>query len=410
MSAEPTSDWVFVARQPILDAAKRVFAYELLFRSSGTELVAETAGDQATTRVIADALLDFGLDHLAQERLAFISVTRQLLVERVPRILPANRIVVQLLEDVAPDAEVMEACQELRAAGYTLALDEFTLDDRAAGLLPLVKFVKVDILENDGSRARLIQTKVNGQADLLAEKVETVEQFERSQREGFRYFQGFFFGRPQIQTTRTIPTHQLHHLRILNELHAHELTVAELEELIRHDATLCYRVLRMANSAACAQRQPVQSVRQAIVLLGVDTIRRWLSVWLLGSLGDGAHPELGAMATIRARCCELIGAALFGREAASEAFLLGMCSLLDAILQRPMDAILAQVPLSERAKRALGGDDNANRRMLDCVIAHERGDWDRCLYLAGRMGIEPTNVDAAHKEALKWANAFQTAA
>jgi c-di-GMP-related signal transduction protein len=411
-TAGSASDWVFVARQPILDAMGRLFAYELLFRPSGTATASGTASDHATARVITDAVLDFGLETLTQGRPAFINVTRQFLIDGIPLVLPPKRVVVELLESVEADAEVLEACQELRRAGYSLALDDFTLNERTAPLVPMADYLKVDILNSKDPAAymRLLRRYGGGRAALVAEKIETIESFERTKRDGFQYFQGFFFGRPVIETTRTIPAHHLGHLRILRDLHDRGLTIAHLENLIKHDATLCYRVLRIANSAAFAQRREVQSVRQALVLLGVDNVRRWLSVWLLANVSEGAHPELAVMSAVRARCCELIGGRVLGQDAATETFLLGMCSLLDAILQRPMEVVVTQLPLTEPTKRALAGDDNTNRRVLDCVVAYERGQWDKCLHLATSVGIDPTSIPVAHKEALRWASDFQKAA
>jgi c-di-GMP-related signal transduction protein len=411
-AATPGSDWVFVARQPILDAMGRLFAYELLFRPSGTAAVAGTASDHASARVITDAVLDFGLDTLTQGRLAFINVTRQFLIEGLPLVLPPNRVVVELLEDIEADAEVLKACQELRKGGYSLALDDFTLSERTSPLVPFADYLKVDMLSvtDLSTSARMLRRCSAGHAALLAEKIETVESFNETKAEGFQYFQGFFFGYPVIETTRTIPPHHLAHLKFLRDLHHHNVTIDQLEELIKHDATLCYRVLRVANSAALAQRREVQSVRQALVLLGLDNVRRWLSVWLLASVSQGAHPELAVMSAVRARCCELIGGRLFGPDAETETFLLGMCSLLDAILQRPMEVVVTQLPLTEPTKRALIGDDNSNRRVLDCVVAYERGHWDTCLRVASDVGIDPATIPVAHKEALQWASDFQKAA
>jgi EAL and modified HD-GYP domain-containing signal transduction protein len=185
-------------------------------------------------------------------------------------------------------------------------------------------------------------------------------------------------------------------------LHVPDLSVHQLEELIKHDAALCYRILRTVNSAAYMLQVPVQSIRQALVLLGRDTVRRWASLWSLAGLDEKAHSELVVMATVRARCCELLAGTLGGEEAASEGFLIGMCSLLDAILGRPMHAVLADLPLAEETEAALLGEDNATRRMLDCVIAYEHGEWERAEQLARRAKIDPAQLPKAFADALRW--------
>ena len=206
-----------------------------------------------------------------------------------------------------------------------------------------------------------------------------------------------------------MPGHKLAHLRLLQALNDPDLSVHQLENLIKHDAALCYRILRTVNSAAFALQTTVHSIREALVLLGRDTVRRWASLWALAGLNESAHGELIVMSTTRARCCELLGAILGGEEAASEGFLVGMCSLLDAILGRPMEAILSDLPLADETRAALLGQDNPTRRLLDCAIAYERGEWDRCAEVSERAGIKLTNLPVAFAEALRWSRELQNA-
>jgi len=401
-----TSDQVFVARQPILDRSRRVYAYELLFRPSIVAETSESASERASARVITDAVLAFGLDTLTQGKPAFINVTRRLLLEGIPGALPPTRVVIELLEDVEADEEVVAACRELRRAGYAIALDDFVLNERTAGLLPLADFVKVDCLASAPAIKQRLSSPSH-QAALLAEKIETVAQFEKATSLGFTYFQGFFFGKPVTQGAREVPGHRLGHLRLLRALHDPNLTVIQLEELIKHDALLCYRVLRTVNSAGFAQQMKIESIRQALVLLGIDTVRRWAALWVLAGLSAEAHPELVTMSTVRARCCELLAQTTRGPDYAAEGFLLGMCSLLDAILQRPMEVILGELPLPDEIMAALSGAENQSRSLLDCTVAYERGEFDRCLYLAGRAGLDPKQLPIAHRDALRWAADFK---
>src|SRR5262249_11816996 len=181
-----------------------------------------------------------------------------------------------------------------------------------------------------------------------------------------------------------------------------DLTVHQLEELIKHDASLCYRILRTVNSATYMLQQPVQSIRQALVLLGRDTVRRWASLWALAGLSEKAHSELVIMSTVRGRACELLAGRIGGEDAAGEGFLAGMCSLLDAILERPMKGILEDLPLAKETQEALLGQDNPTRRLLDCVIAYENGQWDRCVQLAKSAGADASQLPTAFAQALKW--------
>ena len=396
---------VFVARQPILNRERRVYGYELLFRdgSATAGAAAEPAGDQSSARVISDALLSIGLDTLTDGRRAFVSVSRRLLLGGVPTVLPADRVVLELGADIEADREVLDTCRELKQAGYTFAIDDFVPNDWTMDLVPLASFLKIDYpaQANPEAQERILGLHVSGGPTLIAKKIETMDLFERALKQGYTYFQGFFFGRPLIAQGREVPGHQVANLRLMRALYSPDLTVHQLEELIKHDASLCYRILRTVNSAAYMLQQPVQSIRQALVLLGRDTVRRWASLWALAGLNEKAHSELVIMSTVRGRCCELL-AARHGDEAAGEAFLAGMCSLLDAILERPMADIIKDLPLDQETRDALMGQDNATRRLLDCVIAYENGRWDDCARLATLLGSDPAHLPAAFGQALKW--------
>lgn len=407
---------VFLARQPILDRSRRVIGYELLFRSSAEAVATEPLSEGASARVLTDAVMAFGIDNLTQGKPAFINAPRSLLLDGLTgleAILPPSQVVFELLEDIEADDDVLAACGELRRAGYTLALDDFVLTERNAALVPLAGYVKIDLLSTpdpaEVQRQIALLCRGAGPA-LLAEKVETLEQFEMAFGRGFSYFQGYFFGRPATHRARSLPGHRLGHLQLLRALQDPALDVLKLERLIEHDASLCYRILRTVNSAAFGQAHRVTSIRQAVVLMGVGVVRRWVSLWVLGGLNEEAHPELLVMSAIRARCCELLADQLRGSEAVPEGFLLGMCSLLDAILDQPMQSVIDQLPLSRPMQAALLGEDNSGRRLLECAIAQERGDWDGSRRLAIQVGLPPQILAAAHQAAMQWSTDFLQAA
>jgi EAL and modified HD-GYP domain-containing signal transduction protein len=396
---------VFVARQPILNRDRRVYGYELLFRPPVSEET-NAALDQSAAKVISDALLAIGLDTLTDGRQAFVNVSRRLLLGGVPNVLPPDRVVLSLGADIEADKEVLEACQDLKQKGYALAIDDFVPNEWTADLVPLASFIKVDFLSvaDADTRSRIVKTQGPQGPMLIAKAIETMDTFEHAVKEGYSYFQGFFFGRPLITLGREVPGQQVANLRLMRALYNPELTVHQLEELIKHDASLCYRILRTVNSATYMLQQPVQSIRQALVLLGRDTVRRWASLWALAGLSEKAHSELVIMSTVRGRCCELLAGRMGGEDAAGEGFLAGMCSLLDAILERPMKDVLRDLPLAPETQAALLGEDNQTRRLLDCVIAYENGQWERCGQLAVLAGADITQLPAAYAQALKWSH------
>jgi len=402
-TAAPTNGQVFVARQPILNRERRVYGYELLFRQAA-DAAPEVPGDQTAARVISDALLAIGLDTLTDGRRAFVNVSRRLLLGGVPTVLPPERVVLELGADIEADRDVLDVCQEMRTAGYAIAIDDFVPNEWTTDLVPLASYLKVDFpaVVDPGVRKQIAALQGPSGPMLVAKRIETMDTFEQAVGEGYTYFQGFFFGRPLITQGRDVPGHQVANLRLMRALYDPDLTVHQLEELIKHDASLCYRILRTVNSAAYMLQVPVQSIRQALVLLGRDTVRRWASLWALAGLNEKAHSELVAMSTVRGRCCELLAGRLGGEDAAGEGFLAGMCSLLDAILERPMRDILKDLPLAPDTEAALLGQDNRTRRLLDTVIAYESGQWDRCVQLAASAGADPAQLPTAFAQALKW--------
>jgi len=400
---------VFVARQPILDGGRRVFGYELRFHSMAGTRDGAAPDDYATARVISDGLLAIGLDNLIDGRRAFVNVGRRLLLEGIPAVLPPERVVIELSADVEADNEVLAACEQLRKSGYSISVDDFVMNEWTRDLVSFAQYLKVDYpsISDPEARASILASRGPKGPALIAKRIETLDAFETASRDGYSYFQGFFFGRPLILQGRDVPGHQLANLRLLRALNDPDLSVHQLEELIKHDAALCYRILRTVNSAAYALQTTVHSIREALILLGRDTVRRWASLWALAGLNEQAHAELVAMSTVRARCCELLGQSQGGEELGTEGFLVGMCSLLDAILGRPMAAVLADLPLADETRDALLGEDNRTRPLLECAIAYERGDWDRSAELVSRAGIKLTVLPIAFAEALRWSRELQ---
>ena len=400
---------VFVARQPILDRGRQVFGYELLMRPTPTAEAGSVAPDRAAATVISNVLIEIGLDTLVDGRKAFVKVGRSLLLEGIPSVLPPSRVVIELAGDIEADSEVIVACRHLKDAGYSIAVDDFILNHWTADLVPLASFLKVDYpsLADADARQKMAECGAKHNARLVAKNVETLDLFEQAMKDGFTFFQGFFFGRPLILQGRSVPGHQLANLRLLHALHDLNLSVHQLEDLVKHDAALCFRILRTVNSAAYALRGPVHSIRDAMVYLGRDTIRRWASLWALAGMNERAHMELVSMSTVRARCCEILGEALGGEDEGAENFLVGLCSLMDVILERPMSAILADVPLSDETRDALLGQTNRRRRLLDCIIAYERGHWDRSIVMAQSLKIKPTLMPKAYADALKWSRELE---
>jgi c-di-GMP-related signal transduction protein len=394
----------FVARQPILDTSSRVRGYELLYRrSAGASTSVGTSADLATAGVI-EALFGIGFETLTGGHRAFLQVSRPLLLAGMPVVLPADRVVLELGSDIEADAEVLVACQALKDAGYSLAIDGFTGTDRTEALIPFADYVKVDCHDAAHARPRLPAVAAAGGPALVAVQVDTATRFQEAASAGYDLFQGFFLGKPVLKAGRAVSAQHVAGVKLLGALHEPDISTLQLAELIKHDAVASFLVLRTVNSAAYALRSTVHSIQDAIVLLGRDTVRRWAALWVLAGLGRQAHSELLTMATVRAHCCEVLAASTGREDAAAEGFMVGLYSLLDAILEQPMPVLLDAMPVSNNVRDALLGVPNAARRTLDCAVAYEAGEWDRTVELAALAGVNPAVLPAAYADALRWSS------
>ena len=364
----------YIAKQPILDADEHVFGYELLFRDGPESLFSGVNSNHASLNTM-DYSLAFGTGTVTGEKLAFVNCTRDLLVNGLVTLLPPDKTVLEILEDVVPDSEVLEACHRLRGLGYKLALDDFLETNLNTPFLDHVTFVKVDIRANQrAAQVRIAQALGRRGLVLLAEKVETRQEFEFLRGHGYQYFQGYFFCRPIILETHDIPAAQLNQLRLLRAISDPSLNLKQLDEIIRLDVSLSYRLLRYLNSAAFGLHR-IRSVMHALVMLGESEIRKWVAVVIAGILGQDRTPELVRIAVVRAKFCE----SLASPSKSESYFLTGIFSLLDAMLDKPMSQVALELPISDECRIALLRGENALSALLRQCERCERGDFQNLL-------------------------------
>ena len=395
---------VHIARQPVLDANRRVYGYELLYRAQSTDRACTTSGDLAAARVMTDALLGIGLDTLTGGVPAFVNFTRQLLLENAAALLPPAGVVIELREDIVVDDDVVETCRDLQAKGYTLALDDFVADSEAEALLPFASFVKLDVRDTPPIVWQpLAHRLASSSKQVVAERVETFDIVAQARDAGCTLFQGYYFCRPATQSAKAVPARRLAYLHLFSAVNKPDLTIDQLEDLVKRDVSLTMRILRSINSAAFALSHEITSVRHALVLLGISQVRKWASVWAMAGLNSGGTPEVVSIALLRARSCELVGTAWAGSDAGAELFLVGMCSMLDAIVDQPMPKAIAGLQLSPAVTSVLLGGSHPMRSILDAVIAHEQGDWDGAAQHVAALGLAPSVISEAYSDALRWA-------
>jgi c-di-GMP-related signal transduction protein len=394
------NDSVYVARQPLLTETNEVFGYELLYRSNWHAQSCLESGDVAAARVLTDSLLSIGLDGISGGRPVFLNLTRALLLQDLSTVLEPHAAVLEILESVAIDDEVIEACRVLHAKGYTLALDDFVEGSAAEALLPYARYVKIDVLDHSPEQTRALVQRLTARGlRVVAEKVETQEMFETTRQQGCSLFQGYYFCRPKTLTARAVPARQLAYLQLVSALRNPELSVSELENLVKHDVSITYRVLRLVNSAAFASRREVSVLREALMMVGIKTIATWVAVWAMSGL-NRAPGEVATLAMMRARTCELLGNELDGDG--ERLFLLGLCSMLDTMLGVPLEIALEALPLAPEIQSALQGAPGKERSMLDAVIAYERGEWTEAERIAVAMGLPAASLPETYRHALRW--------
>ena len=403
LTAEGASrqDFRFVARQPIVNREQQLFGYELLFRD-GVENFFRSKDPEAAARSTLDSSLLMGLDILCDGRRAFINCTRDLLLKDCITLLPSGQAVVEVLETVEPDDLTIAACERLKVAGYMIALDDFVADDPRQALVPLADILKVDFAQTTlAERAALVKAHGPSRCRMLAEKVETREEFFTARDMGFVYFQGYYFRHPEVLKTREIPANRVNYLRLLEVVSQPELDQKELERLIKSEASILYRLLRYLNSPMFAFANEVHSVRHALTILGEREVRRWIRLVALVSAGMQKASDLVLCALVRARFCELLSPKV--RHGESDLFLMGLLSLMDAILEVPMSQVLEHVPLDQDTKTVLLGGTGRLRPMYQLMLAQEAGDWAGAQASAAQLLVSESEVAEWWWQAMKWA-------
>lgn len=390
----------YVARQPILDLRGRVHGYELLFRN-GPEAAFRGDGDQAS-RTMLDNTLIFGLEKLAGGLPAFVNCTGETLTGDLVNVLPPGVTVLEILETVEPSPGLIAACARLKSAGFRLALDDFIWEPRFAPLVDLADYIKVDFTLTGAEGRQDLLRRIKGKPiALLAEKVETQQEYRQSCAEGFTLFQGYYFCRPMLIEGREVPANRLFQFEILQLLHTDPIDMRELSRLVKRDASLTFRLLRLVNSPGFGLRQEVVSIQAALIVVGETAFRRIATLAIASEFNANQPAEVLRMALIRARFCEL-AAGLCALDP-TEQYLLGMLSLVPAMLRVPMAELTPALPLRGAIREALEGTANPEGSLLAWLESHERGDWTACDAIVQSRGLNQDRLVHFYAEAVFWA-------
>ncbi len=393
-----------IARQPIFSFNKRLYAYELLFRGNDKLSLESTEGNKATSILLSSTFLIEGIEKVTGSKPCFVNFPEQLLLKNIPAAFPKNRLVVEILEDVEPTPEIIAACKKLKQDGYTLALDDFVYHPRFDPLLELADIVKVDFLLTPVAEVHKMLFKM-AQFDhlkLLAEKVETYDEFEQALKLGFHYFQGFFFSKPELIRIGELTSVKVNLIRLLAEVSQKKTTVKRLAEIVSADVALTYKLLRYLNSAHFYLLEKVKSVERAISFLGEKRFRRFVLLVLISEIASDKPEELVKLAVVRAKFCELLAGQGAMKEHSGELFLVGLFSLIDAMLDKPMKELMKQISLSQDVKTALVSRTGLYAAVLEAVECYERGEMRGCQCALQEAGIRPDELGDIYLKALEY--------
>jgi len=387
-----------VGRQPIFNHQLQVFGYELLYRNcerANSAVVLDK--DQATTEVILNAFTSIGIENIVGDTKAFINFTRNFLLEKNPIPLPPERVVLEVTEDTLIDDNILEALRDLSQRGFTIALDDVIDPNDVLPLLDLAHIVKLELpsLSRQQISSYTSFYKKRG-LKIVAEKVETQAEFEFCRKLGIEYFQGYFLCKPNIIKGRQLKPNVLTRLRLMQKIQDPYVNFKDIEEIVAQDVALSYRILRLVNSAMYGLRHEVESLPQAIALLGLEQTRKWFTLSFMMELGE-KPPELLSIGLIRAQMCELLARGLH-RPKPETYFLIGLLSVLDAFMDIPIEEVIASFSLSETVQAALLSHTGPTGEILSAVMAYEEGRWEDL-----KLELSPQTIRDAYIKSIQWA-------
>ncbi|MGM0656635.1 MAG: EAL and HDOD domain-containing protein, partial [Thermodesulfobacteriota bacterium] len=405
---------IFVARQPVFTSDKKIFGYELLFRLSLENVFPNIDGSAATSGVLSNTFFAFGfINDILAGKPGLINFTRDLLLKQTPLLFPKDHIIIEVLEDIEPEPEIIDALKAFKSKGFRIALDDFVYDQKFNEMIHLCNMIKFDImatpLDTLGPVLRYIGNELK-QITLLCEKVETHEEFEQAKSMGFQLFQGYFFSKPEVLSRKCLLANQIPNLKLLNEVSKQKPALDIIEDMIKNDVAISFKLLTFINSAYFKRRTSVDTIKDAIIFLGLQELKKFVSVVVVSSLNADKPNELIRSSMIKARMCEQCAHLIETRFTPEELFTVGLFSTMDAILDMPMEDILEKVALSEKIKDSLLGKNRMFNQLNDLITSFEQGQWDHTRFQADKDSKLIQKLPTFYMDALKMADSFLTSA
>ena len=396
----------YAARQPILDKNKKLFAYELLFRDSIDNVFPEIDGDEATSKMVEASQFNMGISEFTGNKPAFINFTLETLSQGYPEMLSPEEVVIEILETIKPGKKLLALCKELHEKGYTIALDDYEHQSVWAHFYPFINIIKIDIQQSNIDEIKQVinAIKDHPHIKLLAEKVETYEEYNQMQQFGFDYYQGYFFAKPEMVKTKSLSPSQMAMAELLYETSKTEFDLNSVTSVFERDVSLSYKLLRYANSAIFRRRSEVSTIKQALVILGASELKRFIGLMFAVTANPDKPTELIKLAMTRAKFCELVAHDIRSQLDVSIAFLTGLLSMIDAILDEDMASVLEKLPLSEEIKNPLLTKKGVMAGLIKLVGFIEHADWDKTTLVMEKLKLDKDKVVEHYNQALAWAD------
>jgi c-di-GMP-related signal transduction protein len=395
----------YVARQPILDSNLQVVAYELLFRDGEDNCFPGIDPDQATSNILTDNHLTLGLGEITGGKVSYLNFHTGTLVTNFPDFLDPKKVVIEILEDVKVDEALLDAVKAIKAKGYTLALDDFDFDPKWQPFYPYIDIIKVDVLQFSIIEiSKFVNTILHLKVILLAEKVESSKNFEQLKMLGFTLFQGYFFARPEMMKQKKITTTKNSVLALISLASKSSLDFDVMSDIFKGDTGLTYKLLRFINNPTFGHRQEITSLKHALIYIGDIELKKFLALLALSDLGEGKPSEIMRLSLVRAKFCEQISAIKNDSENPPKAFLTGMLSLIDGLLDHKIETVLEILPIHKEIKAALLNEKNYLYFYLTLAKKMEQGYWKSSEKIAIDLGLSTDNCFQAHQNALAWSD------
>lgn len=400
--------FAFIARQPILDRRKDVFAYELLFRDGKNNCYPDVVRDEKTAKLIAKNYLTLNLDDISCSKKSFINFQKETLIQGLPKSFDPENVVVELVDGMFGHDSLLDVCKKVKNSGFKIALDDHHLDPKWNEFLPYVDIIKVNVMQSDHetisrSMPRLVDAKVK----LVAENVDSPQDFAIYHDMGFDYFQGYFFARPDTIKHQHLPTSKLTLVELMGASSSETFDVEQINSVIEHDVGLSYMLLRFVNNPMINKRYEITSLRHALNYLGEVEIKKFIALLALANLNDNKPIELLHLSLVRAKFCDLLAQETKKGANPPVGFLVGLFSLLDALLDQNMETLLAQLPLTEEVKYALSGGQNDLSVYLLLVKAFESANWLKVIRIAGMLKIDQKRLHSIFNQSILWGNGLR---